>query len=310
MKVLVMGAGAVGGFYGAALAGRGHDVTFVARGAHLDALRARGLTIRRGDDKKILHPVHAVADPVEAGRDVELVLFTVKGYDTVGAARALQPVVDGRTSVLTLQNGVESEERLGVALGADRVLLGATTISTTVSEPGVIHQANPLQRIELGEPSRAVTPRVEAIASTLRDGGVEVRISTDIHRVVWEKFVRLAPGATLTSACQATIGEARSAPESATLYRALIAETVTVGRAAGVALPEDAVDAAVAFIQTLPHGMKISMQLDFERRRRVELEEITGAVVRLGRRFGVATPVYDVLYPILRLRAQAFGGLG
>jgi len=305
-----MGAGAVGGFYGAALAGRGHDVTLVARGAHLEALRARGLTIRSGGRTTVVQPVHAVADPAEGGRGYELVLFTVKGYDTVAAARALAPAVDRHTTVLTLQNGVESEERLAAALGADRVLLGATTISTTVSEPGVIDQANPLRRIELGEPSGPVTPRVEAIAGALRDASVEIRVSTDVRRAVWEKFVRLAPGATLTSVCQATIGEARSTPESAALYRALIAESVAVGRAAGAALPDHAVEAAVAFIQTLPAGMKTSMQLDFERRRRVELEEITGAVVRLGHRFGVATPVYDVLYPILRVRAQAFGGLG
>jgi 2-dehydropantoate 2-reductase len=300
----------VGGFYGAALAGRGHAVTFVARGAHLDALQARGLAIRRGGDTTVLHPVQAVADPAEAGRGIELVLFTVKAFDTESAARALQPAVDRRTTVLTLQNGVESEERLAAALGAERVLLGTATISTTVGEPGIIEQANPLCRIELGEPSGAATPRIEAIAAVLRDAGVEIRVSADVRRAVWEKFVRLAPGATLTSASQATIGEARSAPESAGLYRALIAETVAVGRAAGAALPDDAVEAAVAFIGALPHGMKTSMQLDFERRRRVELEGITGAVVRLGRRFGVATPVYDVVYPILKLRAQAFGGLG
>jgi len=305
-----MGAGAVGGFYGAALARRGHDVTLVARGAHLEALRTSGLTIRRGGDTTVLHPVRAVPDPAEVGRGVELVLFTVKGYDTEEAARALRPVVDGRTTVLTLQNGVESEERLAAALGAARVLLGTTTISTTVSAPGLIDQANPLQRIELGEPTGAVTPRAEAIAGVLREAGVEVRVSVDIRRAVWEKFVRLAPGATLTSACQATIGEARDGPESARLYRALIGETVAVGRAAGAALPPDAVEAAVAFIAGLPAGMKTSMQLDYERRRRVELEDITGAVVRLSRRLSVATPVYDVLYAILRVRAQAFGGLG
>jgi 2-dehydropantoate 2-reductase len=310
VKVLVMGAGAVGGFYGAVLARRGHDVTFVARGAHLDALRARGLTIRRSGDATTIHPVRAVADPAEEGRGVELVLFTVKGYDTDGAARALRPVVESHTSVLTLQNGVESEARLGAALGAGRILLGATTISTTVSEPGVIEQANPLQRIELGEPSGAVTPRVETIAAALRDAGVEIRVSTDVRRAVWDKFVRLAPGATLTSACQATIGEVRSTAEGADLYRALIAETVAVGRIAGASLPPDAVEKALAFIHTLPPDMKTSMQLDFERRRRVELEDITGAVVRLGRRLGVATPVYDVLYAILRMRAQGFGGMG
>lgn len=305
-----MGAGAVGGFYGAALAGRAHEVTFVARGAHLDALRTRGLTIRSGGRSTVFHPIRAVAEPAQAGAPVELVLFTVKGYDTVLAAQALKPVIGSGSAVLTLQNGVESEERLAAALGPDRVLLGTATISTTVNEPGVIDQANPLSRIELGEPSGAITPRAEAIASALRDAGVEVRVSGDVRRAVWEKFVRLAPGATLTAACQATIGEVRSTAEGASLYRALIAETVAVGRAAGATLSPDAVDTSLAFIHTLPPGMKTSMQLDFERRRRVELEDITGAVVRLGRRLGVATPVYGVFYEILKVRAQAFGGLG
>jgi 2-dehydropantoate 2-reductase len=310
VKVLVMGAGAVGGFYGAALAGRGHDVTFVARGAHLAALRERGLTIRRDGGATNLRPVHAVADPAEAGGDIELVLFTVKGYDTELAARALRPVVGPRTAVLTLQNGVESGDRLGAVLGAEPILIGTTLIATTVAAPGIIDQANPLWRVELGEPSGAITPRVEGVAAALRDAGVEVRVTADVRRAVWDKFIRLAPGATLTSACQATIGEVRSTPEGAALYRALIAETVAVGRAAGAALPPDAVETAVRAIQALPADMRTSMQLDYERRRRVELEGITGAVVRLGRRLGVATPSYDPIYAVLRVRAAAFGGLG
>jgi 2-dehydropantoate 2-reductase len=310
VKVLVMGAGAVGGFYGAALAGRGHDVTFVARGAHLAALRERGLTIRRDGGATNLRTVHAVADPAEAGGDIELVLFTVKGYDTELAARALRPVVGPRTAVLTLQNGVESGDRLGAVLGTDPILIGTTLIATTVAAPGIIDQANPLWRIELGEPSGAITPRVEGVAAALRDAGVEVRVTADVRRAVWDKFIRLAPGATLTSACQATIGEVRSTPEGAALYRALIAETVAVGRAAGAALPPDAVETAVRAIQALPADMRTSMQLDYERRRRVELEDITGAVVRLGQRLGVATPSYDPIYSVLRVRAAAFGGLG
>ncbi|HEY7139084.1 MAG TPA: 2-dehydropantoate 2-reductase, partial [Methylomirabilota bacterium] len=231
MRVLVMGAGAVGGFYGAALAGRGHAVTFVARGAHLEALRERGLTLRSGGASTVLRPVHAVADPSESGGGFDLVLFTVKGYDTEPAALALRPAVGPRTAVLTLQNGVESGDRLGAVLGDGRVLVGTTLMATTIAEPGIIDQANPVLRIELGERSGEVTPRVESIAAALRDAGAEVRVTTDVRRAVWEKFVRLAPGATLTTACRATLGEVRSTPEGAALYRALIAETVAVGRA-------------------------------------------------------------------------------
>lgn len=305
-----MGAGAVGGYYGVALAGRGHAVTFVARGAHLRAMRERGLAIRSGGATTVLHPVDAVAEPAAAGGETDLALFTVKAYDTDRAAEALRPALGPRTVVLTLQNGVDSGERLAALLGADRVLVGTTLIATTIAEPGVIEQANPVRRIELGEPSGRVTPRLESIAAALREAGVEVSVTTDVRRAVWEKFVRLAPGATLATACRATIGEVRGAPEGAALYRALVAETVAVGRAAGAALSPDAVEAAVRLIQALPADMRTSMQLDYERRRRVELEELTGAVVRLGRRLHVPTPVYDVLYSVLKVRAEAFGGLG
>ena len=205
-----MGAGAVGGFYGAALAGRGHAVTFVARGKHLDALRDGGLVIRGGGRSTVLRPLDAVADPAAAGGAFDLVLFTVKGYDTESAARALRPAVGPATSVLTLQNGVESGERLGAAIGVDRVLVGITLLVTTIAEPGVIVQASPVQRVELGEPSGELTPRLEAIAAALRDAGVEVRVTRDVRRAVWDKFIRLAPGATLATACRATLGELRS----------------------------------------------------------------------------------------------------
>ena len=307
MRVLVAGAGAVGGYYGAALAEHGHEVAFVARGEHLAAMQLRGLTIRSSGRTRALTPVRAVAKPAEAeGTGIDLILFTVKGPDTEPAALALRPVVGSRTAVLTLQNGVESGERLVAILGAGCVLEGITVISARIAEPGVIEQTGPPPRMVLGESTGPVTPRAESVAAAFRDAGVAAHATADVRRAVWEKFIRLAPGATLTSACQATIGEARDTPGGAGLYRALIAETVAVGQAAGVDLPADAVDSAVAFIGTLPASMKISMELDFERRRRGELEEITGAVVRLGRRLGVPTPTYDVLYGVLSIRAATF----
>lgn len=309
MRVLVMGAGGVGGYYGGALLERGHDVTLVARGAHLAALRERGLAIRSGGETRVLRPVRAVADPAEAGPGLDLVLFTVKGYDTQGAAAALRRAMGTGTVVLTLQNGVESVARLSAAVGAERVLAGATTIEATIAEPGVIERSGPTPRIVLGEPAGGVSPRAEVVAVALRDAGVDVAVTADVRRALWEKFVRLAPGASLTSACQASIGEVRERPEGAALYRTLIGETVAVGRAAGVALADDAIDAALAFIGRLPAAMRTSMQRDYERRRSVELESLAGAVVRLGRSLGVPTPTYDVVYAILRVRALAFGGL-
>jgi 2-dehydropantoate 2-reductase len=309
MRVLVMGAGAVGGYFGAALAGHGHEVTFVARGRHLEALRARGLAVRTGEGTTLLRPVRAVAMPAEAGAGPELVLFTVKAYDTDAAAHALRPAVGPATVVLTLQNGVESVERLEQVLGPGPVLAGTATIEATVAEPGVIQQGGPRPRVVLGEPGGGVTPRAEAIAATFRGAGVDVAVTADARRAVWEKFVRLAPGASLTTACEATMGVVRETPEGAALYRDLVGEAVAVGRAAGVAFPADAVETSLAFIRALPATMKTSMQRDYERRGRVELESLAGTVVGLGARLGVPTPVFAVIYRVLRVRALAFGGL-
>ncbi len=309
MRVLVMGAGAVGGYYGALLAQRGHAVTFVARGAHLAAMRRDGLTIVSEGRTTVLHPISAVASPTDAGADFDLVLFTVKCYDTDAAAVALRPAVGAKTAVLTLQNGVDSADRLAAVLGVEHILAGITTIEATIVAAGVVERTGLTPRIVLGEAAGEPTPRVETVAATLRDAGIDVAVSRDARRTVWEKFVRLAPGASLTSVCQATIGEIRETADGAALYRALISEAVAVGWAAGVSLPGDAVDSALAFILSLPASMKTSMQRDYERRGRVELEGLTGAVVRRGRQLGVPTPTFDVVYAILRVRALAFGGV-
>lgn len=305
MRVLVMGAGGVGGYYGGVLTRHGHDVTLVARGAHLAALRERGLELRPFDGEPAVLPVKAVGSPDEADAGFDLVLFTVKGYDTETAAPLLRPVVGERTAVLTMQNGVDHVDYLSATFGAERVLAGTTMVAATIAEPGVIVQSTPFTTVVLGELSGEVTPRVEAIAAALRDAGVEVTVSRDARVAVWNKFAMLAPHASLTSACATPVGPIRATPEGAALYRALIAETVAVGRASGVPLA-DAGERAWAFIQSLPEGAKSSMQRDFERQGRTELEQLTGAVVRRGRDLGVPTPHFDVLYAVLKARAHSF----
>jgi 2-dehydropantoate 2-reductase len=311
MRILVMGAGGVGGYYGGSLALSGHDVTFVARGAHLAAMRERGLEIRSGGQTKRLHPVSVTESPGEAARrqPFDLVLFTVKTYDTEAAARAVQPALASDTAVLTLQNGVDSVEQLSALLGADHVLAGATQIETTIREPGVIDQRSPFRKIWLGEPSGEITARVEAIAGALREAGAEVTVSPDPTLAIWEKFVRLTPNATLTTACGAPVGPIRDTPEGAALLRTLVSEVVGVGRGFGVALPEDAVESAMDTLMSLPATMGTSMQRDFERRNRVELEHLTGAVVRRGRDLGLPTPAFEAMYAILKVRALFFGGI-
>jgi 2-dehydropantoate 2-reductase len=310
MRVLVMGAGGLGSYYGAVLARAGHDVAFVARGAHLAAMRERGLEVRSNGRTIFQRPVRAAGSPAEAGAAPELVLFTTKTYDTDDAATALRAILDRRTAVLTFQNGVESVDRLGAILGPERMLAGTSYIAVTVAEPGLVTQTEPpAPRITVGEPDGAVTPRLESIAGAFADAGVEVAVTTDPRRAAWEKFALLSAHATFTSACELPVGDIRPVDEAMALYRTLFGESVAVARAEGVTLPDDYVERMLALIRSMPPGTKSSMQRDVEAGRRVELEQITGSIVRLARRHGVRTPSFDALYAVLKVRALASGGI-
>lgn len=313
MRVLVMGTGGLGGYYGWALARHGHDVTFVARGAHLAAIREKGLTLRSlvTNETHVLNPATAVATPAEAapGPDFDLIIFTVKAFDTEPAAALLPPVVGANTAVLTLQNGVDSVDLLGAAVGAGHILAGTTRINCVIGEPGEIVQNTPFSKLEMGELSGEETPRIAMIAEAFRATGIEVFVSDEPLREVWTKFIMIAPHASMTAATGEAVAGIRSVPEGAALYRQLVEETVAVGRATGVNLAPDAVERTMDFIMNLPPGAKTSMLFDYERRKRVELEYLTGTVVRRGRALGVPTPGFDALYAILKVKAQAFGGL-
>jgi 2-dehydropantoate 2-reductase len=313
MRVLVMGTGGLGGYYGWALASHGHDVTFVARGAHLAAIRENGLTLRSlvTNETHVINPAQAVETPAEAagGADFDLIIFTVKAFGTEAAAAALPPAVGANTAVLTLQNGVDSVDLLGAAIGAEHVLAGTTRINCVIGEPGVIVQNTPFSKLEMGELSGEATPRISAIAEAFRQAGIEVFVSDEPLREVWTKFIMIAPHASLTAATGEAVAAIRAVPEGLALYRQLIEETVAVGRASGVNLAPDATERTMDFIVNLPPGAKTSMLFDYERRNRVELDYLTGTVVRRGRALGVPTPGFDTLYAVLKVRALAFGGL-
>lgn len=313
MRVLVMGTGGLGGYYGWALASHGHDVTFVARGAHLAAIREHGLTLRSlvTNETHVIKPAQAVETPAEAapGADFDLIIFTVKAFDTEAAAALLPPAVGANTAVLTLQNGVDSVDLLSAAVGAEHILGGTTRINCVIGEPGVIVQNTPFSKLEMGELSGEATPRITAIAEAFRAAGIEVFVSDEPLRELWTKFIMIAPHASLTSATGQAVAGIRSVPEGLALYRQLIEETVAVGRATGVNLAPDAVERTMDFIMNLPPEAKTSMFFDYERQNRVELEYLTGTVVRRGRALGVPTPGFDVLYAVLKVRALAFGGL-
>jgi 2-dehydropantoate 2-reductase len=311
MRVLVMGAGGVGGYYGGLLAHAGHDVTFVARGAHLAALRERGLEVRTQGRTVRIRPVSAVEQPAAAaGGGADLVLFTVKTYDTRPAAAALQPALAPQTAVLTLQNGVDSADVLAGLLGRERMLAGVTFIAASIAEPGVIVENGFSRAVTLGESSgAAVTPRVEAIARALQEAGVEAQATDDARQMLWEKFVVVAPHAAISALCQTPVGVTRQTPEALELYRSMSQEVLDVARAVGCTFAPDRADQIVELFRGAPEGQTSSLQRDYAAQRRVELEALTGSVVRMGQQHGVPTPRFEALYAVLKTRAGTFGGL-
>ncbi len=309
MRVLVMGAGAVGCLFGEALARVGCDVTFVARGAQLSALRERGLEVRGGRKTQTLRHPRIVATPAEAGVSFDLALFTVKTYDTLPAARCLLPALGPLTAVLTLQSGIDSAEEVGGIVGRERMLLGTVLVSVRLPAPGVIVQSSPNRQVTVGELSGEATERVKMVASALEEAGFAVTLSADPRMAAWEKLIVLAPHATLTSVCGLTLGEIWDTHEGLALNRQLVEEAVAVARASGVALPADAEARAMVLLMGCCSEARSSMAIDFEARRRVELEAITGAVVRRGHEARVPTPGFDALYQVLKVRALVFGGL-
>src|SRR5688500_3514884 len=308
MRILVMGTGGVGGYYGGMLAHAGGDVTFVARSA-AGVLREKGLEVRTQGRTVNVRPVKVTERPAELPEKPELVLFTVKTYDTASALEALGPVVGPETAVLTLQNGIDSPDQLAAALGAERVLAGVTYVASSQIEPGVIQENGFSRRIVFGEIDGRVSPRVERILAAMKRAELEAESSTNPRQALWDKFMVVAPHATISSLNQVPIGVARETPEAMALYAAMIDEVKAVGEASGFTFAPDAAEKIVANFVGAPPGQVSSMQRDYAAQRRVELEALTGTVIRRGREKGVPTPSFEALYAVLKVRAGTFGGL-
>jgi len=299
MRIAILGSGGVGGYYGALLAAGGNDVTFIARGAHLAALRERGLQIQSVHGDFFLESVQATDDPSDVG-PVDLVLVTVKTYDLEEAGQAATPLVGPSTAVLPLLNGLDAAERLAAVLGDGRVLGGMTHISSGVVAPGVIRQGSPLRRITLGERDGTTTARAERVRDVLAAAGAEVTLTRQIDVTLWEKFLFIASIGGICCLARQPMGPVLATDETRQLYTEALLEIETLARARGVGLPADAVGHALELTAGFAPGTRPSMLADLEAGRRLELEAMSGMVVRYGREAGVPTPVHWAAYAALK----------
>ena len=299
MRIAVIGAGGVGGPFGAALAKAGGDVTFLARGAHLAAMRTRGLSVLGPRGDLHLGSVQATDEPAGIG-PVDLVLFCVKLWDVESAGAAIRPLVGPDTAVIPVQNGIDASDRLIPILGKDAVMGGVAQISATVAEPGVIRQTGTFMRLVFGELDGHPSPRGAAFHSQCQSAGFDSVNSDAILTALWEKFVLLATNSSVVALTRLPFGKLRDDPEVFALFERGVAEVAAVGRARGVRLPADLEARMLQTTRNLPPEMLPSMAVDLLRGNRLELPWLAGKVVALGRELGVPTPTYDVMYAALK----------
>lgn len=300
MRIAVVGAGGVGGYFGGRLAAAGEDVTFIARGAHLHAILERGLKIesKAGGDVS-LPPGGATDDPASVG-PVDVVLFCVKLYDVDTAAKAALPLVGPDTVVVSLQNGVDAEARMVEVLGAGHVAGGVAEIGANISEPGTILHKSPFARMVFGPLDGRPDPRLERFCEICRAAGIDASVSDDIEAALWVKFVMLASFAAVTCLVRQPAEAIRDDADIRATYVAALREVEAVARAKRVNLPDGVVERTTGFLDGMPDGMKSSMLVDLEQGRRLELEHLSGAVVRFARELGVAVPVHQTAYAALK----------
>lgn len=302
MRIVILGSGAVGGYYGAKLACAGHDVTFLARGAHLHAILERGLLVWSplGD---FTASGTATDDPVSVSPAPDLVIVAVKGYDNATAFAGLPALTGPDTVVLSLQNGVESAEEIAALVGRERVLAGPAYVATALKAPGLIVQTGTHRRIVFGEvfdPPAEVTPRVRRLADVFCAADIQAEAVADARVPLWEKLIYLAPLAGCCAAMRRPTGAVWGDPFARDVFLAAVREVEAVARAEGVAVSADVVDKVRGYMDALPQTMVPSLLIDLSAGKRLELEALQGAVVRRGRAHGVPTPILDTLYAVLK----------
>jgi 2-dehydropantoate 2-reductase len=295
MRIAIMGAGGVGGCLGGLLAKAGNDVSLIARGEHLEAIRANGLKLIRPDGEFVVK-VDATDDPAEVG-PVDLIIYTVKTFHNRSVITTLKPLMGEETSIITLQNGVESHELLGSVLGPSNILPGAYWASAHIQTPGVISE-DVLSKLSFGEIEVTESLRALDIRKVFRDAGIEADISTDPVQVLWQKFVVLSSLAGITSAAQTRASELLKFPDARKMFLDAMEEALAIGMARGMDLSENLAQESLEWIDNLP-DFQVSMHADFEAGRVTELDALSGGVIRLGKQIGVKTPVHSFFYSVL-----------
>jgi 2-dehydropantoate 2-reductase len=306
VHIVVMGSGGVGGYFGAKLQRAGERVTLVARGAHLEAIKRAGLAIRSASEgDTIVRP--GVVERLEGVDRADAVLFCVKSFDTDDAAARLWSVLGPDTPILSLQNGVDNEDRIDEKLGAGRAMGGVAQVFATIESPGVIrHQA--AGRIIFGELDGHVSERAERLRDAFAHAEIPVELSKTIRRALWEKYLLICAVGGTTAVTRETIGVIRDTPATWRLFRTIVEEVTALARVSGVDLASDAVDQIMKFAETIPPGNRASLAHDLLQGRRLELEALHGHAARLGERLGVPTPAIFAVYAALAPHAAGRRG--
>jgi 2-dehydropantoate 2-reductase len=304
MKIAMMGSGGVGGYFGARLAQGGADVTFIARGEHLAAMKKYGLKVDSAElGDALIHPVQATDNPSEVG-PVDYIIIAIKLWGTEEIAEIIKPMVGLNTTVVSLQNGVESDDIIAGIIGRDHLIGGIAQIASSISAPGVIYHLGTMQRVVLGELGGGATDRVENLRAALEVGGVVAEASEDIQRTIWDKFVFLVGLSGTTTLVRRTIGPIREDPAMRRFLYDVMNETVQIARAKGIDFPADYADEKLAFVDGLPFDMTASMHHDLDRGNSLEVAWLSGAVARFGAALGIETPVNRTIDAALRPYAK------
>jgi 2-dehydropantoate 2-reductase len=299
MRIAIIGAGGVGAGFGFPLAAGGNDVIFVARGAHLAAMRRDGLRLEREDGTADIQRVQSTDDPSSIG-PVDVVLFCVKNWDVETAGTAIRPLVENGGGVIPLQNGIDAQERLQPILGKSAVMAGTAHINASITAPGVVRQNGPLRRIIFGETDGSTSLRGERFRNVCAAAGLDAVLSPAIEVELWVKFVFLVALSGANAITRLPVGKLRDDADLVALIEALMREVEAVGRACGVALPADVVETWWQTIRAAPPGVMASMARDLLAGNRLELPWLAGKLVELGRRHGVPTPANAVVYAALK----------